>query len=280
MGAYRGAVIDPDAEPWSAAEAAGAGLASKLGGGTFDVALVLGSGWAPAADELGTTTAEARATNELGFPRPTVDGHASTVLAVDVAGRRVLVFLGRVHAYEGHSAAVVVHGVRAAVAAGCRVVVLTNAAGSLRADLAVGEPVVIADHLNLTGRSPLTGAEPPAPRALRFCDLTDLYAARLRALVPDDVPTGVYAGLSGPHYETPAEIRMLRTLGADLVGMSTVLEAIAARHAGAEVLGISLVTNAAAGVDGGPLDHADVLAAGRTASGRVGALLRDVIGRL
>ncbi len=202
-----------------------------------------------------------------------------------IGDHRALVYLGRAHLYEGHTPAAVVHGVRAAVAGGCRVVVLTNAAGSLRASSSVGHPVVIRDHLNLTGRSPLEGADPPPPYRARFCDLTDLYSARLRTLartVEPDLAEGVYACLPGPHYETPAEIRMLRSLGADLVGMSTALEAIAARHAGAEVLAVSLVTNLAAGVgdaglDHAGLDHAEVLAAGADAGEHLGSLLRGVI---
>ena len=145
----------------------------------------------------------------------------------------------------------VVHGVRTAVAAGCRVVALTNAAGGIAPDYQVGQPVLVRDHLNLTGRSPLSGLGPPDGYPSRFTDLTDLYSARLRVLAREADPSlaeGVYAAMPGPHYETPAEIRMLATLGADLVGMSTVLEAIAARHLGAEVLAISLVTNPAAGL--------------------------------
>ena len=154
---------------------------------------------------------------------------------------------------------------RTAAAAGCRTVVLTNAAGGIREGMRVGEPVLISDHLNLTGRSPLHGP--------RFTDLTDLYSPRLRALAREIDPTlteGVYAGLPGPHFETPAEIRMLRVLGADLVGMSTVLEAIAARAEGVEVFGLSLVTNLAAGLTGAPLDHQEVLAAGAAAAGADG----------
>ena len=180
----------------------------------------------------------------------------------------VLAFMGRVHCYEGHHPNVVAHAVRTAVAAGCRTVVLTNAAGGLREGMRPGQPVLIRDHLNLTGQSSLTGPPPPDPWSLRFVDLTEAYSARLRAIateVDPDVGEGVYAGLGGPQFETPAEIRMLRSLGADLVGMSTVLETIAARHLGAEVLAVSLVTNQAAGISGAPLDHHEVLEAGRAA---------------
>jgi purine-nucleoside phosphorylase len=189
-----------------------------------------------------------------------------------VGERRVLVLLGRTHLYEGHGIGPVAHGVRTAAAAGCRTVVLTNAAGGIREDMRVGEPVLISDHLNLTATSSLVGP--------RFTDLTDLYSPRLRALAKEIDPTlseGVYAGLPGPHFETPAEIRMLRGLGADLVGMSTVLEAIAARAEGVEVFGLSLVTNMAAGITGAPLDHHEVLAAGAASAGRMGELLRDLI---
>jgi purine-nucleoside phosphorylase len=168
------------------------------------------------------------------------------------------------------------------VQAGCATVVLTNAAGGLRGDHQVGEAVLIADHLNLTGRSPLSGPAPPTHVPPRFVDLTDCWSPRLRALAREVDPTlteGVYANVPGPHYETPAEIRMLRALGADLVGMSTVWEAIAARHLGAEVLGLSLVTNLAAGM-GAPLDHADVLAAGQAATTRMGRLLAEVVARI
>jgi len=240
-----------------------------------DVAIVMGSGWLPAADALGQPQSAFPATELPGFAPPGVVGHAGTILSLDVAGKRVLAMLGRTHLYEGRGVGPVVHGVRVAAAAGCSTVVLTNAAGGLRPDYAVGQPVLISDHLNLTARSPLVGAQ--------FVDLTDLYSARLRALVRDvdpELTEGVYAALPGPHYETPAEIRMLTALGADLVGMSTALEAIAARAAGAEVLGISLVTNLAAGITGQPLDHAEVLAAGQTAASRMGALLAQVVGRL
>jgi len=211
-----------------------------------------------------------------------VAGHAGAVRSIRTpSGARVLAFLGRVHAYEGHEPAQVVHGVRTAVRAGCSIVVLTNAAGGLRADYEVGGAVLIADHLNLTGRSPLSGPMPPQ-LPTRFVDLTDCWSPRLRALareVDPTLPEGVYANLPGPHYETPAEIRMLRTLGADLVGMSTVWEAIAARHLGAEVLGLSLVTNLAAGM-GVALAHDDVLAAGQAATARMGRLLAEVVARL
>jgi purine-nucleoside phosphorylase len=185
------------------------------------------------------------------------------------------VFLGRTHLYEGRGVDAVAHTVRTAAAAGCSRIVLTNGCGGLNPAWGPGTVVLIADHLNLTGRSPLRGAE--------FVDLTDLYSSRLRGLARDvdsALPEGVYAQLPGPQYETPAEIRMLGTLGADLVGMSTALEAIAARAAGMEVLGLSLVTNAAAGTTGAALDHAEVLASGRQAAHRLGTLLGGIVERM
>ncbi|HTI20903.1 MAG TPA: purine-nucleoside phosphorylase, partial [Kutzneria sp.] len=210
-----------------------------------------------------------------GFVPPTVEGHGGTIRSLRVGERRVLVLLGRTHLYEGHGVDPVAHGVRTAAAAGCRAVVLTNAAGGLREGFHVGQPVLISDHLNLTARSPIVGAN--------FVDLTDLYSARLRKIAREIDPSleeGVYAGLTGPHFETPAEIHMLRTLGADLVGMSTVLEAIAARAAGVEVFGLSLVTNLAAGITGEPLNHEEVLEAGRLAATDMGTLLRDLVAKV
>ena len=257
------------------------------------VAIVLGSGWALAAEELGTPEVEISVGILPGFVTPGVGGHEGRARLVKAGGREVLVLLGRSHLYEGRSAAEVVHAVRTVVIAGARTVVLTNAAGSLRSDLRTGQVTLLRDHINLTGASPLSGAAPPAPYGSRFVDLTDLYSARLRALartVDPDLPEGVYAALPGPHFETPAEIAMLRSGGADLVGMSTALEAIAARHLGAEVLGLSLVTNLAAGMTGvagagitgagvsaAPLDHAEVLATGAAAAPRLGHLLSALL---
>ena len=261
--------------PDALASAAAAALAEATGVERHDAALVLGSGWAPAADRIGPAEAELELDRLPGFAAPSALGHVGRVRSLRVGERRVLVFLGRTHLYEGRGVEPVAHGVRVAVAAGCATVLLTNAAGGLREGMAVGQPVLIGDHLNLTARSPLTGAH--------FVDLTDLYSPRLRDLAREIDPTlteGVYAALPGPHYETPAEIRMLRTLGADLVGMSTALEAIAARAAGAEVFGLSLVTNLAAGITGQPLGHEEVLEAGRAAAERMGDLLGELVRRL
>jgi purine-nucleoside phosphorylase len=268
------------ADPYQAAQASAARLAELTGQPRHDVAVVLGSGWAPAADALGSADAEVPLAELGGFPPPTVGGHSPAVRSLRAGPVRALVFLGRVHLYEGHPVATVVHGVRTALAAGCQVVVLTNAAGGINPGYQVGQPVLVADHLNLTGRSPLAGPPPPAGYGPRFTDLTDLYSQRLRALAraaDRGLAEGVYAALPGPHYETPAEIRMLRTVGADLVGMSTALEAIAARHLGAEVLAISLVSNLAAGLAPHGLDHAEVVAAGQAAAGRMGALLAGLL---
>ncbi len=266
---------DASADPGEVAREAARAWAQASGVPRHDVALVMGSGWVPAADALGEPTAEISVTDLPGFTPPAVAGHAGLVRSVEVDGQRVMVLLGRTHLYEGRGVAPVVHGVRVAAAAGCRSIVLTNAAGGVRKGFSVGQPVLVSDHLNLTAASPLVGP--------RFVDLVDLYSARLRALVRSVDPSlaeGVYAALPGPHYETPAEIRMLRAMGADLVGMSTALEAIAARAEGMEVLGISLVTNLAAGMTGQPLDHAEVLEAGAASAARVGALLAQVVGRL
>jgi purine-nucleoside phosphorylase len=282
-----------DGEPFAVAARAAEALRRRTGVESHDVAVVLGSGWGAAAAELdaagsagasrdaaGVERVEVALAELPGFPPPSALGHGGSVRSIALGGRRVLVFLGRVHLYEGHSGAVVAHGVRTAALAGCRTVVLTNGAGSLRREWPIGQPVLMSDHINLTGRSPLTGPNPPAPYAARFVDLTDLYSARLQAVartVDASLPDGVYLGLHGPHFETPAEIRMGATLGADLVGMSTVLEAIAARHIGMEVLGLSLATNLAAGISEVPLDGDDVIAAGAAAASRLGGLLAGIL---
>jgi len=261
-------------DPTALAARAAEDLTTALGG-QHDVAVVMGSGWAPAAEAFGETLASVEIGQLPGFAAPTVSGHGGEVRSVSVGDVKVLLFLGRTHLYEGRGVGPVVHGIRTAAAAGVRTVLLTNAAGGLSPDHRVGQAVLISDHLNLTATSPLVGAT--------FVDLTDLYSARLRELARQIDPSlveGVYAALPGPHFETPAEIRMLRTMGADLVGMSTALEAIAARAAGVEVLGLSMVTNAAAGITGEALDHLEVLAAGREAAGRLGAFLVQLISRL
>ncbi|NIH85513.1 purine-nucleoside phosphorylase [Amycolatopsis granulosa] len=256
------------------AAAAAATIAERTGFARHDIAVVLGSGWRPAADVIGEPEAEIPLGELPGFETPTAVGHGGTVRSVDVDGKRALVLLGRTHLYEGKGVGRVVQNVRTAAATGVKSVLLTNAAGGLREEYHVGQPVLICDHLNMTATSPITGAN--------FVDLVDLYSHRLRDLAREIDPgltEGVYAGLPGPHFETPAEIRMLRTLGADLVGMSTVLEAIAARAAGVEVFGLSLVTNLAAGMTGEPLSHQEVLAAGRASAEKMGTLLRELVAR-
>ncbi|MEU5266390.1 purine-nucleoside phosphorylase [Amycolatopsis sp. NPDC021455] len=253
---------------------AAAAIAHRTGVEAHDIAVVLGSGWRPAADVIGECETEIPFAELPGFTTPGAVGHGGTIRSLKIGEKNVLVMLGRTHFYEGKGIDPVVHNVRTAAAAGVRTVLLTNAAGGLREGFQVGQPVLIADHLNLTARSPIVGAN--------FVDLTDLYSARLRKIAREIDPSleeGVYAGLVGPHFETPAEIRMLRTLGADLVGMSTVLEAIAARAAGVEVFGLSLVTNLAAGMTGEPLNHEEVLEAGRAAATKMGSLLRELVTR-
>lgn len=250
-------------------------LRELTGVDTHDVVLVIGSGWLPAVDALGEVTAELSSTDLPGFAPPAVAGHAGRIRSVRSGEKNLLVFLGRTHLYEGLGVRAVVHAVRTAAAAGCTVAVLTNGCGGLRESWQPGTPVLISDHLNLTATSPIEGAS--------FVDLTDLYSSRLRALCREVDPSldeGVYAQFPGPHYETPAEIAMVRAIGGELVGMSTALEAIAAREAGMEVLGISLVTNLAAGMTGEPLNHEEVLETGRQAATRMGELLGEIVPRI
>ncbi len=251
-------------------------LADRTGVASHDVALALGSGWGAAADLIGSEVASVAASEIPGFRSPAVEGHSSMLRSIlTPEGLRVLVLGARHHYYEARNVAAVAHPVRTAAAAGCRVVVLTNGCGSTRLGVGPGTPVLVSDHINLTGATPLIGPE--------FVDLTDLYSARLRALarkVDPSLGEGVYAQFQGPQYETPAEIRMAVAMGVDLVGMSTALEAIAARAAGLEVLGLSLVTNFAAGLEGGEISHAEVLDAGKAATPRISRLLADVVGRL
>ncbi|MEO7745901.1 MAG: purine-nucleoside phosphorylase [Actinomycetota bacterium] len=268
---------DPATDPFEVAAAAAERLAELTGAASHDVALVLGSGWGPAGDLLGETLAEVRTTDLPGFFPAAVAGHSGTIRSVRIGdtARRALVFGTRTHFYEGRGVRAVVHGIRTAAAAGCSTVVLTNGCGGLNPDWAPGTPVLIRDHINLTAASPVEGAT--------FIDLTDLYSSRLRDVcreVDPGLAEGVYVQFRGPHYETPAEVRMAGVLGGDLVGMSTTLEAIAARQSGLEVLGISLVTNLAAGISATPLDHAEVLEAGRAAAEQCGRMLADVVRRL
>lgn len=273
-------------EPFSLADRAAEELARRTGRTRHDLTLVLGSGWSNVAAGLAGDSPgsiELPVTELPGFPMPSALGHGSSIRSFERRGLRVLAFLGRIHGYEGHEPATVVHGIRTAAAAGCRLAIITNGAGYMRPEWSVGTPILISDHINLTNRSPLGGPNPPAPHGPRFCDLTDLYSAELRALarrVDPSLPDGVYLGLNGPHFETPAEIRAFVRWGADLVGMSTVLEAIAARHVKMRILGISLATNLAAGLNPVALDGDDVIAAGNAAAPRLIQLLGGIIDRI
>ena len=264
-------------DPFDLAREAADFIATASGVPAHDVALVLGSGWSGAADLLGETVAELDSSTIPGFGAVAVAGHGGTLRSIRIAetGKHALVLGSRTHLYEGRGVRPVVHGVRTAAAAGAKTMILTNGCGGLNLDWEPGKAVLINDHINLTATSPIEGPN--------FVDLTDLYSARLRELARDvdpNLPEGVYAQFRGPHYETPAEVRMAGHMGADLVGMSTTLEAIAARQSGVEVLGISLVTNLAAGISPTPLNHSEVIAAGRAAGPRISVLLASIVGRL
>ncbi|WP_116112693.1 purine-nucleoside phosphorylase [Austwickia chelonae] len=263
-----------DIDPFELASAAAAVIAERTDAPRHDVALVLGSGWGRTGDLIGETLTTIDNEDVPGFAAAAVAGHSGTMRSVAIGdtGRRALVFGTRTHFYEGRGVRAVVHPIRTAAAAGCQTVVVTNGCGGLRPEWAPGTPVLISDHINLTASSPIEGAN--------FVDLTDAYSPRLRDLarqVDPSLDEGVYVQFRGPHYETPAEVRMAKTLGGDLVGMSTALEVIAARQAGMEVLGISLVTNPAAGISPTPLSHEEVIAAGKAAATRCGNLLASIV---
>ncbi len=264
---------DPNANPFEVAAAAAADIARLTGIDHHDIALTLGSGWGKAAELIGETVATIPATEVTGFSKPALEGHVGTLRSIRTPqGKNVLVIGARTHYYEGHGVRRVVHSVRTAAATGASIMVLTNGAGGVRETWKPGQPVLISDHINLTADSPLEGAT--------FIDLTDLYAKRLRDIARSIDPTldeGVYTQFRGPHYETPAEVQMAKAIGGHIVGMSTALEAIAAREAGMEVLGFSLITNLAAGIQQTPLSHAEVIEAGREAEPVISALLARVI---
>ena len=304
---YRGAVIrdpstdldDPATDPTDLARLAAEEIAAATGSDRHDIVLVAGSGWAEAMATVGECVAELPAAEITGFAPSAVPGHRGVIRSVlvragpavdddaaavrdggiDAAAdrdaapvRRVLVLGCRSHLYEGRGVRAVAHGVRTAAAAGCSVAVLTNGCGSIDVSWPPGTLVLIGDHINLTGASPLEGP--------RFLDLSEAYASRLRALcrtVDPSLPEGVYVQFRGPAFETPAEVRMAAALGGHLVGMSTALETVAAREAGLDVLGLSLVTNPAAGVTSAPLHHTEVLAAGRSAADRLADFLARVL---
>jgi len=263
-------------DPYALAKVAASAIIERFDIPQLDVAFVLGSGWSAAADDLGQPMGSCELAELPGFAKPTVVGHGGALrIASTPTGRNAAILTGRTHLYEGQGPDQVVHGVRTAVCAGANVIVLTNGCGGLNADWAPGSTVLIRDHINLTGTTPLTGA--------RFIDLSMAYSVRLRDLarsVDPGLPEGVYVQFGGPQFETPAEVRMAGVLGGDLVGMSTTLETIAVREMGAEVLGISLVTNLAAGISPQPLSHEEVLEAGREAAPRLRQLLTGIAAAL
>ncbi|MCR6711626.1 MAG: purine-nucleoside phosphorylase [Demequina sp.] len=260
----------------SAAAEAAAVLASKTGVERHDIALILGSGWGGAADLIGEEVASVEAGEIPGYDAHAVAGHSSLMRSLRTPdGRAVLVLGARQHFYQVRDASKVAHGVRMAAAAGCTTLVVTNGCGSSRPEVGPGSVVLISDHLNFTGATPLEGAT--------FVDLTTAYSQRLRDLaheIDPTLPEGVYIQFTGPQYETPAEVRMATRWGADLIGMSTALEVIAARERGMEVLGLSLVTNLAAGIGGEALHHGEVLDVGRESGPRISRLLADIVARL
>lgn len=261
---------------FSQARKAARAIAEATGVTQHRIAVVLGSGWGEAAELMGQTT-HSLPTSELpGFAAPSVPGHNPSVRSVRMADHsHALVFGSRTHYYEYRDAQAVAHSVRTAAAAGAETVILTNGCGGVNPDVNPGTPVLISDHINLTGDTPLSGPE--------FIDLTDLYSPRIRQIardVDDSLTEGVYVQFAGPQYETPAEVRHARAIGGDLAGMSTALDAIAARHAGMEVFGISLVTNQGAGVSDRPLSHDEVIEVGSAAAPRISQLLADIVARL
>jgi purine-nucleoside phosphorylase len=249
------------------------------------LAVVLGSGLGAFADTLQNQSVIPY--SEIpGWPQSTAAGHAGKLVIGEIDGLPVVALAGRVHLYEGYTADQAVFGIRALWKFGVDSIVLTNASGGVNPSFGPGQLVLISDHINLLGQNPLTG---PNDDSLgpRFPDMTDAYPKTWRRIAHDvgiemglDLPEGVYAALPGPSYETPAEIRYLRAIGADLVGMSTVLETIAANHMGMKVLGISCVTNHAAGVTDQKLDHKEVLEVGERVKGTMVELLRRVLPRL
>lgn len=267
---------NPTADPMAIAREAAEQIAEKTGVERHDIALTLGSGWAKAADLIGETTATIPATEIVGFSKPALEGHVGSLRSVLLpSGKRALVIGARTHYYEGHGVRRVVHSVRTAAATGATTMILTNGAGGIRESWRPGMPVLISDHLNFTGDSPLEGAT--------FVDLTDLYSRRLRDLartIDASLDEGVYCQFRGPQYETPAEVQMAKVVGGHIVGMSTALEAIAARQAGMEILGMSLITNLAAGIQKTPLSHEEVIQAGKDAETVISALLAKIVAAL
>jgi len=267
---------DETIDPFEIAQKAADQIRELTGVQKHHIALTLGSGWAKAADLLGETISEIPASEIIGFSKPALAGHAGTIRSIKLPnGKFALVIGARTHFYENHGVRAVVHSVRTAAKTGAEVMVLTNGAGGIQPQWAGGAAVLISDHINLTASSPLEGAT--------FIDLTDLYSSRLRELakqIDSSLDEGVYVQFRGPHYETPAEVQMAKTMGGDIVGMSTALEAIAARESGMEILGMSLITNLAAGIQKTPLSHSEVIEAGKQAEARISKLLAEIVGAI
>ena len=266
------------------AQRAADAVRDRLGVRTPVIGIVLGSGLGTLADRL--TEARRVPYAEIpGFHTPKVDGHRGELIAGQLGGREILCLAGRFHMYEGFPARVSAFPIRVLHALGARRLFVSNAAGGVRRSFRAGELMRIVDHLNLTGQNPLTG--PVEPGDQRFNDMSEAYSVDLgerldvsaQALgVP--LARGVYAGLLGPNFETPAEVRMLERLGADAVGMSTVAEVIVARNLGMAVAGISLITNPGAGISSTPLNHAEVMAEGERAAGAFGDLVAHFVSGL
>ena len=273
-------IDDPEVNPFDVAKQAADYIAEKSGVPNHDIGVTLGSGWGGAAELLGTVVAEIPTEEIPGFSAPAVAGHLGVTRSIrveraDGTTRNVLVLGSRTHFYEGKGVRRVAHGVRTVAATGASTMVLTNGCGGLHVAWRPGQVVLIKDLINLTGASPLEGPT--------FIDVTDLYTPKLRDLareIDPSLPDGVYAQFRGPQYETPAEVRMAGIIGADLVGMSTALEAIAARQAGMDVLGMSLVTNLAAGISPYKLSHEEVIEAGAEAGPRISKLLAAIIKKI
>jgi purine-nucleoside phosphorylase len=278
MSATDHAAADGQPTPDHLAAAAARALAEATGVERYEIALVLGSGWGRGAERIGQTIASIPAQDLPGFDPSPIPGHAGRVACVRVGTRgggatHALVITARAHYYERRDPQAVAHPIRMAAQAGARIAVLTNGCGAIR-PWAVGSVALLRDHINLTGATPLVGP--------RFVDLSEVYSARLRAVAArlfpaPALPEAVYAQFPGPQYETPAEVRAAGILGADLVGMSTALEAIAAREKGMEVLALSLVTNPAAGIGGEALNHTEVLRTGEDAADRLADMLATLV---
>ena len=265
------------AEPWDEPAALAKRSAQRIAElsqkDSHAIAVILGSGWGSALEHLGQTTISLEARDVPGFSMSNIPGHSGKIKSVELTTEKhALVISARTHYYENKGVQAVVHPVRTAAACGAKIMILTNGAGGIRNTWAPGQPVLISDHINLTADSPLEGAN--------FVDLTDLYSERLRLAaraVEPSLDEGVYVQFRGPNYETPAEVQMAKAMGGDIVGMSTALEAIAAREVGMEVLGLSLITNLAAGISPKPLSHQEVIDAGIAAEPRISRLLAEIV---